>query len=91
MEEGGWSRPSIITCNVMCLFLGFGFPCSLLVVGIMCLAGDFCGESPFPYWFLGFGILLILLAIIIYIVFVIVVIGDLIFIGRRRRRSLESG
>lgn len=88
LEEWGWSWPGIFTCNLVCLFLGFGFPCSLLIVAVTCLAGDLCGESPFPYWFLGFGILLILLTIAIHIVIMIVIIGDLVFIGRRRRCSV---
>ena len=70
----------IFKCNLMCLFLGLGVPYNLLVVAITCLSGNFCGNSLFPYLFLGFALLVIISTIITYIVFLIV--GDPISIER---------
>lgn len=85
-ETGKWKWIKIGTSFVMYLYFGIGFPCLFVITGLMCIFGEFCGPSPFPYWFLGFGILLFSLAGIAFLSAIAVLITDSINNGQFYRR-----
>ena len=66
---------------LLLMFCALG-PGGLIIVGTVCLGTDGCGDSPFPYVFIGLGSLVCVLMGFTIIIMFAVVIGDLIFIKK---------
>lgn len=85
-ETGKWKWVKFGTSFVMYLLFGVGVPCLFVIAGLTCIFAEFCGSSPFPYWFLGFGVLVFSLAGIALIAAIAVFITDSLYNGQFYRR-----
>lgn len=70
----------ICKSSLLFILLSISISYTFIGIGTFCLISNICISSLFPYWFIGFGIFVILLSILGILVSLVIIIKEVISI-----------